>query len=295
MSKIEEQAFQKIDALIGTIETIADPATRSTAQKLVQALMDLHGAGIERMLEIAVAAGAPGEALIDGFARDELVGSLLVLYGLHPLELAERVEQALEKVRPYLGSHGGNVELLGVTDAGVVRLRLQGSCHGCPSSAMTLKLAIEEAIYAAAPDVTALEVEGVVEQPARPSLNFIPLEPMGATSRPAKPDSNGWEQVDGLTSLGHGGVRTLDVSGHSVLFCRVDEVLYAYGNSCPSCGKALSAARVEATALACPTCGQHYDILRAGRGIDKPSLHLDPLPLLVERGQARVAIPNFGL
>ncbi len=99
------------------------------------------------------------------FAADDLVGSLLLLYGQHPLPLETRVTQALDKVRPYLDSHGGNVELLGITD-GVVRLRMQGSCKSCPSSAMTLKLAIEEAIYAAAPDVVAIEAEGVAEQPS---------------------------------------------------------------------------------------------------------------------------------
>ena len=93
------------------------------------------------------------------------MASLLLLHGLHPLDLEARVRQALEQVRPYLRTHGGDVELLGVDD-GVVRLRMQGSCHGCPSSAVTLKHTIEEAIYDAAPDVAAIEVEGVVEPPA---------------------------------------------------------------------------------------------------------------------------------
>jgi len=299
VAKLEEKAFQQgiqqIEGLLHTIETIADPAVRASAEELIQTLLDLHGVGIERMLGIVADAGAPGDAIIDSFARDDLVGSLLLLYGLHPLDMETRVDQALEKVRPYLGSHGGNVELLGVTDAGVVQLRLQGSCHGCPSSAMTLKLAIEEAIYAMAPDVTALAVEGVVERPARPLAGIIPLELVSGGTRPAHANGGGWEQVDGLGSLAQGSTRTVDVSGHAVLFCRMDETLYAYGATCPACGQNLSAARLEATALACPSCGQHYDILRAGRGLDEPSLHLDPFPLLVERGQAKVALPSVSV
>jgi Fe-S cluster biogenesis protein NfuA len=104
-------------------------------------------------------------AIKDSFARADLVASLLLLCGLHPVPLETRVTQALNKVRPYLDSHGGNVELLGIIDE-VVHLRLQGSCRSCPSSSMTLKLAIEEAIHAAAPDVVAIEAEGVLEQPA---------------------------------------------------------------------------------------------------------------------------------
>jgi Fe-S cluster biogenesis protein NfuA len=83
------------------------------------------------------------------------------LYGLHPLDLETRVRQALEQVRPYLQSHGGNVELLGV-EGGIIRLRLQGSCHGCPSSAQTLKSTIEEAIAEKAPDAAGLQVEGEI-------------------------------------------------------------------------------------------------------------------------------------
>lgn len=109
-------------------------------------------------------------------AGDVVVSSLLLLYGLHPLDLKTRVDQALERVRPFLRSHKGNVELVDVSQ-GVVRLRMEGSCNGCPSSAMTLKLAIEEAIYAAAPDVAAIEVEGVVQPPPNEVLQIVSLEP----------------------------------------------------------------------------------------------------------------------
>jgi Fe-S cluster biogenesis protein NfuA len=102
-----------------------------------------------------------------------LVGQLLMLYDLHPVDLETRIKQALDKVRPMLKSHGGDVELLSVED-GIVRLRLNGSCNSCPSSSLTLKNAIEEAIYEAAADIAGLEVVGVVDQP--PSSGFVPLE-----------------------------------------------------------------------------------------------------------------------
>jgi Fe-S cluster biogenesis protein NfuA len=170
-----QHRLQKIEALVHTMESAADPELRSGAVELVQCLMELHGAGIERMMEIVFESGSSGGAIIDRIAEDEIAGSLLLLYGLHPLDLETRINHALDKVRPYLHSHGGDVELLGV-DASVVRLRLNGSCNGCASSAMTLKLAIEEAIYEAAPDITGLDVEGVVEETARPA--FVQLEPI---------------------------------------------------------------------------------------------------------------------
>jgi Fe-S cluster biogenesis protein NfuA len=90
------------------------------------------------------------------------------LHGLHPLDTETRVRQSLDDVRPYLQSHGGNVELIEI-DGGTARLRLHGSCHSCPSSAVTMKQTVEEAILARAPDVTAVEVEGLAERDSAPA------------------------------------------------------------------------------------------------------------------------------
>ncbi len=168
MNPIEDQEnllqAERLDALIADIERLADPVLRAKAQELVQGLLDYHGAGLRRLVEHIDAAGDSGRRIIEELTRDPLVSSLLLLHGLHPTRLETRVEQALERVRPMLRSHGGDVELLSVVD-GVVRLRMQGSCNGCPSSSVTLRTAIEEAINAAAPDLSALEVEGVVATP----------------------------------------------------------------------------------------------------------------------------------
>ncbi len=163
MERLNTSGFQKrlarIEELIQAVNAITDGDLRAKARELIQTLLELHGTGIERMLEI-VGARAESETVIAALAGDDLVSNLLLLHGLHPLGLEMRVRQALESVRPRLGLHGGSVELIGVTPAGGVTLRLEGNCHGCPSSQMTLKHSIEEAIYAAAPDVSAIEVEG---------------------------------------------------------------------------------------------------------------------------------------
>ena len=174
-----QQRMQRVEGLLLRIERFTDPEAQATTRELVQSLMDLHSAGLATMLELTAEAGGPGRGLIDRFARDGLVGSLLLLYGLHPLDIETRVRGALDKVRPYLHSHKGDVELLGIAE-GVVRLRMQGSCDGCPSSAMTLKLSIEEAIFSAAPDVISLEVEGVpVDVPPANGLFSLPLVDSG--------------------------------------------------------------------------------------------------------------------
>ena len=126
-------------------------------EELVHAVMSLYGAGLDRIVETL------DDDTVRRLADDEVVGNLLVLHDLHPDDVDTRVQRALEQVRPYLGSHAGGVSLSGVDEQGVVHLRLEGSCDGCPSSALTVKSAIEDAILVAAPDVVAVEAEGMVE------------------------------------------------------------------------------------------------------------------------------------
>lgn len=152
--------MERLESLLSEVEDHADPATKTRVREIVQSLMDFHGAAIEKMVDAMANDGNGGRAMLDKLAGDELVSSALLLYGLHPLDLEARVKAALESVRPYLHSHGGNVELLSIGDDGRVKLRMEGSCKGCPSSAMTMKSTIEKAIYEAAPDASGIEVEG---------------------------------------------------------------------------------------------------------------------------------------
>ncbi|MFN7949770.1 MAG: NifU family protein [Blastocatellia bacterium] len=179
MARIDKQEIrrqmQRVEAIIHETEAMADPHHKARVIELVQLLMSLHGAGLDRLMELVDEAGEPGWLLMERFADDELVSGMLLLYGLHPEDVETRVRSALDKVRPYLNSHGGNVELLGIDD-GTVSLRLVGSCRSCPSSTETLRQLIEEAVYEAAPDVTTIIAEsaqqtaanGLVQLQARP-------------------------------------------------------------------------------------------------------------------------------
>jgi Fe-S cluster biogenesis protein NfuA len=171
-----QKGAQRIEELIAKFESVGDPGIRLAAAELVDWLLELHGSGLARMLEIVADTAPAGEELVSRLGRDDLVAQLLMLHGLHPVDLTTRVTEALEKVRPYLAAHGGDVELVDVS-GGLVRLRLQGSCNGCPSSALTLQNAIEEAVYQAAADISGLEVLGVVPEPR--ARDFVPLETIG--------------------------------------------------------------------------------------------------------------------
>jgi Fe-S cluster biogenesis protein NfuA len=160
----------RIEAMLAELKTITDPRARRTAEELVRLLLELYGGGIERMMEIVDESPLGGD-LFARFAADDLVASLMLLHGLHPEDAEVRIARALDKVRPFLASHGGGVTVLGIAD-GVIRLRLEGSCHGCQSSTVTMKLAIEKAIEEAAPELVGIEVEGVVD-PAVPAVAAV--------------------------------------------------------------------------------------------------------------------------
>ena len=160
-----QDRVRRIEEMIGGLDGLLEPDARVRVQELVSLLLDVHGEGLGRLVDRLA---DEGPSILDEVARDEVVGGLLLLHGLHPQDLETRVRAALDRVRPQLATHGGNVELVSVDERGVLRVRLEGACHGCPSSAATLRTTIEEAIYSAAP-----EVEEIVLDTSTPSATEV--------------------------------------------------------------------------------------------------------------------------
>lgn len=254
---------------------------RDTAEELVHLLVEMYGDGLGRIV------ASLDTDQVTQLADDDLVESLLLLHDLHPLDVNMRIQRALDRIRPYLGSHAGGVEYLGVSD-GVARLRLQGSCDGCASSTLTVKMAIEGAVREAAPELSGIEVAGVVE----PSLLQVGMNPPPGWHEPAQPPTldGGWAA---LPDLGPPTTHPLvvDVAGVAVLVCALRGTLYAYRDACGGCGSSLAAASLVDAELTCPTCGIRFDVRLAGRGLDSAD-HLEPLPLLTDSAGVRVAVSS---
>jgi Fe-S cluster biogenesis protein NfuA/nitrite reductase/ring-hydroxylating ferredoxin subunit len=291
-------AGERIEALIAASAS-GGAVARERAEELVRLVADLYGAGLERLLDLLHERGALTDELADALAGDDLVASLLLVHGLHPYGVRTRIEQALADVRPYLGSHGGDVELLEVTADGVARLRMLGSCDGCPSSSVTLKLAVEGAIEAAAPEITAIEVE---EPSASPTAGaVIPVAALfSRLGDPAGPDGPGgsWQTVPELAGLASGAVSRVVAGGVPVVACRIGADLFAFRDGCARCGQSLTGASLARrlgggtgdAVLRCPACHARYDVRRAGACLDD-DLHLSPLPLLTDGATVSVAVP----
>jgi Fe-S cluster biogenesis protein NfuA/nitrite reductase/ring-hydroxylating ferredoxin subunit len=276
----------RIETLLEEIEALEDPKARAKTAEMVQTLLELYGEGLGRIVESIADLGS--RELKDALLKDELVSHLLLLHGLHPLGVESRVLGALDEVRPYLESHGGNVQYLGI-EGGVARVRLEGSCDGCPSSTMTLKLAIEEAIQKAAPELEGVEAEGVTEPPPQATIVAGPTLSRKPKKKPQENGASSWTTVEGL-DLPPGRMMAKEVSGEPVLFLKLAGNLYAYRDTCPGCGASLERGELRVADLACSECGRRYDARRAGRSLDDSPLHLEPVPLLVDNaGAVKVA------
>ncbi|GAC1421768.1 MAG: NifU family protein [Actinomycetota bacterium] len=281
-----EEASQRVERLLEELRSTAGEETATKAESLVRTLLDLYGVALGRILQIAGEDGSASDVVVR-LTGDRLVASLLVLHGLHPVDVDTRIQNALDTVRPYLGSHAGGVEYRGIDAAGVVRLRLQGSCSGCPSSTVSVKLAVERAIMDAAPEITRVEAEGVVEETSETRLLQIGMRP--------KPDDQGssWAPLDGLAGLLPGSVATRETGGVRVLVCSVNGTLYAYRDACAVCDASLGDGTLTGEVLVCCECGARYDVRLAGRSADgSTDIHLEPLPLLPEHGGWKVAVPQ---
>ncbi len=277
----------RVEELLGALRSGAAKDPARVADELVRLLVGLYGDGLSRIVAALREQGPAGAAILGRLTEDPLIESLLLLHDLHPLDVDARVQRALDRVRPYLGSHAGGVEYLGVSD-GVARLRLEGSCHGCPSSAVTVQLAISAAVKDAAPEVTDVVVEGMTAPP-EPRLLQIGRRP-GAEAGRADGDV-GWVTLPGIGPPSSRPV-TAAAGDLIVLVCSVRGTLYAYRDGCAACGSSLAEGALDREQLTCPGCGTRYDVRLAGRCLDDPALHLDPLPLLADSRGVRVAVPE---
>jgi Fe-S cluster biogenesis protein NfuA len=168
-----EATGERVEALLAELRSQAGPQVAAAAEELVSCLVELYGAGLARITEI-VGEDESGPKLMDKLVADPLVESLLLVHDLHPLDTSARVRRAVQEVLPQLGSHAGNVEYLGLDEAGVLRLRLEQS--GC--SADTVRDLIEKAVAGAAPEAAGVAIE-MAQPPAEPTLLQITRRPAG--------------------------------------------------------------------------------------------------------------------
>ena len=267
---------RRIQQLIEKIEALPDDNTRQMLGETLETVLRFYGLGLQQILNLLKMQAPEGKKALEALVADPGVSGLLLIHGLHPVPLAERLQQALDKVRPYMESHGGNVELVALEDEHA-RLRLRGHCETCPSSTVTLELAVRAALEEACPDLAGFEVEGLAPKPE--SYQHVPA---------AAPE---WTRIEAAASLAEGAFIHVALGTDPLFVCKSGGRLYAYRDHCPACNLPLHLGELRGSVLTC-SLGHRYDVRRAGQSLGPadPTLHLDPLPLLERDGIVKVAL-----
>jgi hypothetical protein len=167
-----QQKVRQLGTLVGELDRIPGSGSTAAARELVQLLMEVHGAGLERILELVFESSANGEAMIGILGRDPIVRNLLLLYSLHPEDLETRVLKALDAISPRLRKLDCEAELVGIHD-GAIQVRLHNSGHTHGSAAKNLRSIVEAQVYDMAPDLTSLTMLGLEGET---TSGFVPLE-----------------------------------------------------------------------------------------------------------------------
>ena len=272
--------FQHLLEWLGTglerMEGIEDERTREEVLALLEGIDVLHRRALGRLLELVTNLG--GSGLVERISQDPVVSTLLDMYDLPEADERTQVEHALESVYPYFKSHGGKLEVLGVEE-GRVRVRLSGSCEGCPGTATTLKRVVEEALREGFPGFKEL----VAEEPPPPA----PEKPIQLGRKPVRRPR--WVSVGPLEELEAGQMRALRPEGTHLILVRLNGEVYACRNGCPpGSALALHLGRLEGSTLVCPWHGCRYDV-RTGKRQDAEG-ELAVLPVAVQDGEIKIAL-----
>jgi nitrite reductase/ring-hydroxylating ferredoxin subunit/Fe-S cluster biogenesis protein NfuA len=254
-----DTAVAELETLVQTLEREGD----ERALVLLQLIDAIHRPALELI--------AAGEL------EDPIARALLAMYDLAPVEDHVLVEEALDTVRPYIHSHGGEIEVLSVAD-GVVHVRMSGSCHGCAASALTLRRGIESALrdhYPGFREVVAHEPE---DAPAGPLLQIEDLR---------RPVFVGAGAADEVTP---GSMKGAEVDGVSVLLVNAGGEIYGFRNACPVDELPLDGGRLADTVIVCPWHNCAYDA-RSGKRLDEPGQPgLAVIPVAIRDGVVQTAV-----
>ncbi len=302
-----EEMVERLNTLVEELENYPKREVREKALDLVQIILELYGEALRRII-VTLHSLPLKDQILGQLLSDEVVRAILLIHGLLPVELRDRVAAALDHLRPSLISQGCDVELLGITD-GRARVRLIRKGSGAPPVA-TLKQEIEKALGEAAPDLLGIEIEGRPEQieaTARAAALLGSLIPgRSDMSQPAKlvqlkrgqTDEKGaggtWVPVVRAIGFEDGRFKIIHYAEINLLVCKIGGEFYAYRNACAAGGRALGDALLESPMLTCSCHGYRYDLRRRGACVEKPELSLEYLPVKVEDNKVKVALSKAG-
>ena len=274
---LKEETFEdlarRVDKISGDVQRLTDDDAKMKAVALKDAVEAFNKLGLTRIVQ-KLKADERGKQLLFELVDDPAVYALFALHGIVKPDLSPKIVQVLEDVRPFMQSHGGDVEFVKI-EGSTVFVRLQGSCNGCSQSAVTLRNNVEEAVKSNFPQITNVEV--VPNEPAAPSL--VQIAPAGNSQM------KGWTKTLAIEDLPPGKMRAFEAAVTNILLVNVDNRLAAYRNECPHQGLPLDGGFLDAEScvLSCPWHGFRFDAAN-GECLTAPTAQLEVFPLRVQDG-----------
>ena len=251
-----------------------DEPQRLTVQALKCAIEDLNKEAFTRLIR-ALRDDPAARARLGHSVTDPLVYGVLRFHGLVKESLPARVERALDEVRPFMASHGGNVELVALRPPDTVEVRLIGSCHGCPASSQTLTEGVEKAIRAHCPEI--LHIVQVSKGAPEAGKQGTPASNGEATvhfiSPFARNAESGWVEAAALADIPEGGVLERTIKNRSVLLSRKGDTVSCFDNQCAHLGMPLEMAPIQDGVITCSYHGFQY-LLETGECLTAPEVQL---------------------
>jgi nitrite reductase/ring-hydroxylating ferredoxin subunit/Fe-S cluster biogenesis protein NfuA len=271
MTNLEElvQEINRFEAIISEW----DESQRCVAVGLKRAIEALHKAALTNLIKSLKDESMP--ALRHAVA-DEVVYAVLLYHELvKPPKppLAQRIETALEEVRPGLKSHDGDVELVAIKPPDTVEVRLIGTCSTCPTSTLTLSQGIEQAIKNHCPEIT--KVVAVNNSSAVKNANSGLISPFSAKITCT------WMKVATLDEVPEFSVIAVQLAGTSLILHRQGITVKCYRNACSHLGSPLEKGKIENGIITCPSHGFQYK-LETGECLTAPDISLQSYPVKVK-------------
>lgn len=272
--KVQQEDFhalaERVDRALGALKELPEDA-RMKAMELKNAIEAFHEHALKKLVR-TFRETDEGKKLLFKAVEDSAIYAMLLMHGIIKQDMFTRVATVLEEVRPYMHSHGGDVELVKV-EGKTVYVRLHGACSGCSLSAVTLKNGIEEAIKSRIP-----EIEYVVMVEDEITSGYMPFN---AINDMGDLEQSGWLKGPSISELEEGRPVRFAQEGHDILLVRIDGKVMAYRNQCPHMSMPLDGGPVEGSVITCPWHGFRYD-LSTGECITAPHVQLEPFPVRVE-------------
>ncbi len=274
-SQRAEQVQPALASLVHGIERLEsiiagwEDTQQNTVQALRQSIDQLHKEAFSRLIR-EIKSDPAAQSGLRQAVSDEVVYAVLRHFQLIKPSLHERLEDALNSVRPGLQAHGGNVELVAVHPPDIVEIRLVGACDGCPSSNLTLTEGVEKAIKNYCPEIATInKVKETSEVSGENGvlLNFV--------SPFAKSGDQGWQFATNVEQILEGGMTVKEVKGHSLLMSREGQRITCFENRCAHMGMPLDMGEVKDGILTCPYHGFQYS-LASGKCLTAPEVQLLP-------------------